>query len=79
MVAPGTGPFKFIENKPGELWEFEKNADYWNPELPYVDTVIMQHVPAWTDRGTAVLTGNADFSWNVSRDTWDEGEKRDDV
>ena len=79
MVAPGTGPFKFVENKPGELWEFEKNSDYWNPELPYVDTVIMQHVPAWTDRGTAVLTGNADFSWNVSRDTWDEGDKRDDV
>ena len=79
MVAPGTGPFKFVENKPGELWEFEKNANYWNPELPYVDTVIMQHVPAWTDRGTAVLTGNADFSWNVSRDTWEEGEKREDV
>ncbi len=79
IVAPGTGPFKFVENKPGELWEFEKNSDYWNPELPYVDTVIMQHVPAWTDRGTAVLTGNADFSWNVSRDTWEEGEKRDDV
>ena len=79
LVAPGTGPFKFVENKPGELWEFEKNVEYWNPELPYVDTVIMQHVPAWTDRGTAVLTGNADFSWNVSRDTWEEGEKRDDV
>ena len=43
LVAPGTGPFKFVENKPGELWEFEKNADYWNSELPYVDTVIMQH------------------------------------
>lgn len=78
-VAPGTGPFKFVENKPGELWEFEANADYWNPELPYVDTVIMQHVPAWTDRGTAVLTGQADFSWNVSRDTWDQGTERDDI
>lgn len=78
-VAPGTGPFKFVENKPGELWEFEANIDYWNPELPYVDTVIMQHVPAWTDRGTAVLTGQADFSWNVSRDTWDQGTERDDI
>ena len=78
-VAPGTGPFKFVENKPGELWEFEANTDYWNPELPYVDTVIMQHVPAWTDRGTAVLTGQADFSWNVSRDTWDQGTERDDI
>jgi peptide/nickel transport system substrate-binding protein len=79
LVAPGTGPFMFVENKPGELWEFEANPNYWNPELPYVDTVIMQHVPAWTDRGTAVLTGQADFSWNVSRDTWEEGENRDDI
>ncbi len=79
VVAPGTGPFEFVENKPGELWEFEANASYWNPELPYVDTVIMQHVPAWTDRGTAVLTGQADFSWNVSRDTWDQGDARDDI
>lgn len=79
VVAPGTGPFKFVENKPGELWKFEANTDYWNPELPYVDEVVMQHVPAWTDRGTAVLTGNADFSWNVSRDTWEEGKNRSDI
>ena len=78
-VSAGTGPFKFVENKPGEVWEFEANANYWNPELPYVDKVMMQHVPAWTDRGTAVLTQQADFSWNVSRDTWDEGNSRDDI
>ena len=78
-VAPGTGPFKFIEEKKEEFWQFEANADYWNPELPYVDSVKMQHVPAWTDRGTAVLTANADFSWNVSRDTWDQGTERDDI
>ena len=79
VVAPGTGPFMFVENKPAEFWKFEANPNYWNPELPYVDTVRMQHVPAWTDRGTAVLTGQADFSWNVSRDTWEEGQKRSDI
>ena len=78
-VAPGTGPFKLVDHRMGEVWEFESNADYWNPELPYVDSVKMQHVPAWTDRGTAVLTANADFSWNVSRDTWDQGTERDDI
>ena len=78
-VAPGTGPFKLVDHKQAEVWEFEANAEYWNPELPYVDTVLMQHVPAWTDRGTAVLTGNADFSWNVSRDTWDQGTERPEI
>jgi len=36
-------------------------------------------VPAWSDRGTAVLTGQADLSWNVSFETWSEGEKRKDT
>lgn len=79
VVAPGTGPFKFVEENKEEFWQFEANTDYWNPELPYVDAVKMQHVPSWTDRGTAVLTGNADFSWNVSVDTWEEGSARDDI
>ena len=79
VVAPGTGPFMFVENKPAEFWKFDANPNYWNPELPYVDSVRMQHVPAWTDRGTAVLTGQADFSWNVSRDTWEEGKNRSDI
>ena len=79
VIAPGTGPFKFVKEYKEEFWQFEANADYWNPELPYVDAVKMQHVPSWTDRGTAVLTGNADFSWNVSVDTWEEGSARDDI
>ena len=79
VISPGTGPFKFIEEKKEEFWQFEKNADYWNPELPYVDSVKMQHVPSWTDRGTAVLTGRADFSWNVSVDAWNEGTGREDI
>jgi peptide/nickel transport system substrate-binding protein len=79
VIAPGTGPFKFVKENKEEFWQFEANANYWNPELPYVDAVKMQHVPSWTDRGTAVLTGNADFSWNVSVDTWEEGSARDDI
>ena len=79
VIAPGTGPFKFVKENKEEFWQFEANADYWNPELPYVDAVKMQHVPSWTDRGTAVLTGNADFSWNVSVDTWEEGSSREDI
>ena len=79
VIAPGTGPFKFVKENKEEFWQFEANANYWNPELPYVDAVKMQHVPSWTDRGTAVLTGNADFSWNVSVDTWEEGSDRDNI
>jgi len=39
----------------------------------------MLHIPAWTDRGTAVLTGQADYSPNVSLETHQEGLKRKDI
>jgi ABC-type transport system substrate-binding protein len=78
-VPPGTGPFKFVEYIQGEKLVLEANPDYWNPELPYVDGIELLHVAAWADRGTAVLTGQADFSWNVSVDTWQEGTTRDEL
>jgi len=78
VIAPGTGAFVYKEYKTAERWVFERNPSYWNPNLPYVDRLEMLHVPAWTDRGTAVLTGQADFSWNVSMETHQEGERRKD-
>ena len=41
-----------------------------------MDGLEMLHVPAWSDRGTAVLTDQADLSWNVPFETWEEGETR---
>lgn len=79
VIAPGTGPFVFEENIAGERWAFNRNPGYWNPELPYVDRLEMLHVPVWTDRGTAVLTGQANMSFNVSPETWEEGSGRDDI
>ncbi len=78
-VPTGTGPFRFVDYIRGEKLVLEANPDYWNPELPYVDGIEMLHVAAWADRGTAVLTGQADFSWNVSVDTWEEGNSRDGI
>lgn len=79
QVAPGTGPFMFKEYKEAEKWTLVKNPNYWNKDLPYLDSVELIHVPAWSDRGTAVLTGQADLSWNVSKETFDEGAKKPDV
>jgi peptide/nickel transport system substrate-binding protein len=79
QVAPGTGPFMFKEYKEAEKWTFVKNPNYWNKDLPYLDALELIHVAAWSDRGTAVLTGQADMSWNVSKETWDEGAKKPDV
>ncbi|MDP2954059.1 MAG: ABC transporter substrate-binding protein, partial [Chloroflexota bacterium] len=79
VIPVGTGPFRYKEHKEAEYWLFEANRDYWDKELPYVDAVRNIHVASWTDRGTAVLTGQADLSWNVSRDTFEEGAKRSNM
>jgi ABC-type transport system substrate-binding protein len=79
LVAPGSGPFIFKDYTDGEKWTLVRNPNYWNQELPYVDTLELIHVAAWSDRGTAVLTNQADMSWNVSLETWTEGAKRTDA
>jgi len=78
-IPTGTGPYKFNDHMPAEKWVFDKNENYWSPNTPYIDRLEMLHVPAWTDRGTAVLTGQADFSWNISMETHNEANKRNDV
>ena len=79
VVTPGTGPFKFVDFQPQQRWILERNPDYWNPELPYLDGLEMIDVSAVADRGTAVLTGQADVSFHVSVDTWEEGRNRTDL
>jgi peptide/nickel transport system substrate-binding protein len=79
VIAPGTGAFRYVEYASAEKWTMERNPDYWDSELPYLDGIELLHVPAWSDRGTAVLTDQADLSWNVSFETWQEGEARSDI
>ena len=79
VIAPGTGAFMLKERKVAEKWVFVRNPSYWDPELPYLDGLELLHIPAWTDRGTAVLTGQADYSVNVSLETHQEAMKRKDI
>jgi peptide/nickel transport system substrate-binding protein len=37
--AIGTGPFKVKSFRPGQSWEVEKNATYWEEGLPYLDGI----------------------------------------
>lgn len=74
---PGTGPFKYVDWKPEKL-VMERNPNYWNPDLPYVDRVERW---AMTDaeKGTAVLTGQLDYGDFVTVDTFEEGQKKPDI
>lgn len=78
-LAPGTGVWKFTEHQPGERWLFQPFEDYWDPELPYVGALEMLHVGSGPDRGTAVLAGQADMTFNTSPEIALLSQERDDI
>ena len=39
MNFPGTGPFRHVKRIDKEVWVMERNPDYWNEGLPYLDGV----------------------------------------
>jgi peptide/nickel transport system substrate-binding protein len=57
---PGTGPFKFVEWKPGQRVVFERFADYWG-EKAFVDRVVMREIADATVRFTALQAGDVDI------------------
>jgi peptide/nickel transport system substrate-binding protein len=75
---PGTGPYRFKEQEAGVKWVVERNPDYWNPDLPYVDSIERIQIPVQKDRGTAVLTGDVDFADHTSVDVYEEALNRSD-
>ena len=78
-MPPGTGAYVYQQYRQGEGWTFEANPNYWNVELPYPDGLQLVFAANLPDRGTAVLTGQADATWNSGRGPWEEGLKRPDI
>jgi peptide/nickel transport system substrate-binding protein len=51
LLAPGTGAFKFVEYKTAEKWTFERNPEYWDSELPYLDKITSRKMePVTTEQ-----------------------------
>jgi peptide/nickel transport system substrate-binding protein len=61
QVAMGTGPFRFVEYVPNTRVVLERNPEYWDAPLPYLDGVEMTIAADDTSRTTAVVTGTVDF------------------
>ncbi|MCA0320070.1 MAG: ABC transporter substrate-binding protein [Proteobacteria bacterium] len=53
QVSVGTGPFKLAEFKPNSNVTLDKNADYWEPGVPYLDRINFVSVPS----GASLLVG----------------------
>lgn len=60
---PGTGPFMFEDFSDQEFLKLEKNPNYWNPDLPYLDGIHLLHLNAWVpEMGAALLAGRVDYA-----------------
>ena len=55
----GTGPFKFVEWRRGELIRLDKNPDYWRPGLPYLDRIVVRFINDEATRTAALEKGEA--------------------
>ncbi len=62
----GTGPYRFVEFKPGDLVKGERNPSYYLPNRPYFDTIEMKGGGDAVSAARAVLqTGEYDYAWNL--------------
>ncbi|WP_395713024.1 ABC transporter substrate-binding protein [Reyranella sp.] len=59
---PGTGPFKSVRRVENEVWVMEKNKNYWNKTLPYLDGIEFYHaLPFSPELGSALLSNRVDY------------------
>ncbi|WP_293854855.1 peptide ABC transporter substrate-binding protein [uncultured Alsobacter sp.] len=62
----GTGPYKFVEFKPGDLVKGSINMDYHKPNMPHFDSIEMKGGGDAASAARAVLqTGEYDYGWNI--------------
>jgi peptide/nickel transport system substrate-binding protein len=57
----GTGPFRFVDYVPNTEVRLERNPDYWDAPLPYLDALNIQIIPDNTARTTALVQGTVDI------------------
>jgi peptide/nickel transport system substrate-binding protein len=66
-LAPiGTGPYKLVEFKPGDVVTYEINEHYRDADKPFFREVIFKGGGDATSAARAVLqTGDTDWAWNL--------------
>jgi peptide/nickel transport system substrate-binding protein len=62
----GTGPYRFVDFKPGDIVRGELNPGYHMPNRPYFDTIEMKGGGDAVSAARAVIqTNEFDYAWNM--------------
>jgi peptide/nickel transport system substrate-binding protein len=62
----GTGPFRFVEWRPNDSLRIERNPDYWEKGLPYLDSIVYKIIPDADARLAALQGGTVDIVLDVA-------------
>lgn len=58
----GTGPFRLAEWVQHSYMRLERNPDYWQPNLPYLDEIVFNFIPNSAGMLVAVRNGRVDMA-----------------
>src|SRR5207249_9368457 len=62
----GTGPYRFVDFKPGDMVKGELNPNYHMPNRPFFDTIEIKGGGDAVSAARAVIqTGEFDYAWNM--------------
>jgi len=71
MNFPGTGPFRHVSRKDKEVWIQERNPNYWNKGLPYLDRLEIYNLPPFSpELGSSFLAGKVDYARIMDPVSW---------
>ena len=66
LVPVGTGPYKFVDFRPGDMLRATRNTDYHQPNKPHFDALELKGGGDAVSAARAVLqAGEYDYAWNM--------------
>lgn len=71
----GTGPFRFVEYRPGDQMVLAKNPDYFIPGIPKMDRATFRIIPEYTTAVAALESGGLDIVYNLPPEQSDKVKK----
>lgn len=61
----GTGPFRFVEYRPGDQMVLEKNPDYFLPGVPKIGRAVLRVIPEATTAVAGLDSGAIDIVYDL--------------
>ena len=75
----GSGPYILKNEQPGQIYQFERNPNYWKEGAAHADTIDLMSIVDSSARTNALITGEVDCIGSVELKTLSMLEKRSDV